>query len=60
MSELHTNNRILLLDYMRVVTAFLVIFGHLYDPTPDNYVRMFIYQFHMPLFFVVSGMLRSP
>lgn len=58
MSEWHTNNRILLLDYMRVVTAFLVIFGHLYDPTPDNYVRMFIYQFHMPLFFVVSGMLH--
>lgn len=58
MSESHSHNRILLLDYMRVVTAFLVIFGHLYDPTPDNYVRMFIYQFHMPLFFIVSGMLH--
>ncbi len=50
--------RLLLLDYMRVGAAFLVIFGHLYDPTPENHVRTFIYQFHMPLFFIVSGMLH--
>lgn len=52
------NGRILLLDYARIGAAFLVIFGHLYDPSPENFVRTFIYQFHMPLFFVVSGMLH--
>lgn len=53
------SKRIPLLDYVRVITAFLVIYGHLYPYDPENYVRVFIYQFHMPLFFVVSGMLHK-
>lgn len=48
------SNRLLLLDYARIVTAFLVIFAHLL--TKDN-LRFYIYQFHMPLFFIISGML---
>lgn len=47
------------LDYARVFAAFLVIYGHLYTPNPDNLVRVFIYQFHMAFFFVVSGMLHK-
>ncbi len=56
---INISNRIPLLDYVRVLTAFLVIYGHLYPYDPNNYVRVFIYQFHMALFFVVSGMLHK-
>lgn len=38
---------------------FLVIYGHLYAPNPNNFVRVFIFQFHMPLFFFISGMLHK-
>lgn len=51
--------RIAYLDYARIFASFLVIYGHLYTPNPDNYIRVFIYQFHMPLFFFVSGMLHK-
>lgn len=47
------------LDYARIIAVLLVIYGHLYDPNPDNFVRVFIYQFHMPFFFFVSGMLHK-
>lgn len=51
--------RYVFLDYARVIAAFLVIYGHLYTPSPQNYVRVFIYQFHMAFFFFVSGMLHK-
>lgn len=51
-------NRILYLDYSRVFVAYLVIFGHLMPE--DNYIpRCFIYAFHMPFFFLISGMLHK-
>lgn len=53
------SKRIPMLDYARLLTAFLVIYGHLFPYEPNNYVRVFIYQFHMPLFFVISGMLHK-
>jgi fucose 4-O-acetylase-like acetyltransferase len=49
--------RIPLLDYARVFTAFLVILGHLLPTSPVSPLRVYIYQFHMPLFFLISGML---
>lgn len=46
------------LDYARVFVAYLVIFGHLL--AMDNHTpRDFIYAFHMPFFFLVSGMLHK-
>ena len=51
------SKRIPMLDYARLLTAFLVIYGHLFPYEPNNYVRVFIYQFHMPLFFMLSGYL---
>ena len=50
--------RILFLDYARVITAFLVVYGHLYPISST--VRLYIYAFHMPLFFLISGFLHSP
>lgn len=46
--------RIKNLDYMRGMGAVLVIIGH---ATPRSIVGCFIYSFHMPLFFFISGYL---
>lgn len=46
------------LDYARVFVAYLVIFGHLL-PTENHIPRDYIYAFHMPFFFMVSGMLHK-
>ncbi len=50
-------NRILFLDYARVIAAFLVVFAHLYST--DSTVRLYIYAFHMPFFYLVSGILHK-
>ena len=57
MENRQMNNRILFLDYSRVIAAFLVVFAHLY--TTDSDVRLYIYAFHMPFFYLVSGMLHK-
>ena len=46
------------LDYARVFVMYLVIFGHLLL-NKDTTIRPYIYSFHMPLFFLVSGMLHK-
>ena len=46
--------KILELDIVRVLGVFLVVLGHLVNTHP---VRMYIYAFHMPMFFIVSGLL---
>lgn len=45
------------LDLTKVVAAILVIFGHLYSS--DSAVRMYLYAFHMPLFFIISGIFHK-
>ena len=52
------SKRILFLDFARVCTAFLVVFAHIYPV--NSQVRLYIYAFHMPLFFIISGFLHSP
>lgn len=46
--------RIVYLDVAKVLCAFLVVFAHLYSK--ESMVRVFIYSFHMPFFFLVSGL----
>ena len=46
------------LDYARLSVAYLVILGHLI-PADDRVLRPYIYAFHMPLFFIISGMLHK-
>lgn len=47
--------RIEWLDVLRGMAMYLVVIGHATDiNTPDNY-RFYIYAFHMPLFFMISG-----
>ncbi len=55
---MNNSKRILFLDYARIFTAFLVVYAHLYPA--DSGVRLYIYAFHMPLFFLISGFLHSP
>lgn len=52
------NKRLPYLDYARVFVAYLVIFGHLL-PNDDMTIRPYIYAFHMPFFFLVSGLLHK-
>ena len=44
--------RIEVIDIAKAVTIFLVILGH---TTGDAFYKRVIYSFHMPLFFVLSG-----
>ena len=58
LTEKTASNRLPYLDYARVFVMYLVIFGHLL--LDDNMtIRPFIYSFHMPFFFLVSGMLHK-
>lgn len=50
--------RISYLDYARVLGMYLVILGHLYNGD-ISFPHHYIYAFHMPLFFIVSGMLHK-
>lgn len=45
--------RILWADYAKFVAIYLVVLGHADLPSGD--FRNFIYLFHLPLFFLISG-----
>lgn len=51
------SNRCYYLDLAKVITTFLVVLGHLYSA--DSTVRLYLYGFHMPLFFFVSGIFHK-
>lgn len=50
-------DRIYYLDAVKVITAFLVVFTHLYSS--DDPFRQWVYSFHMPLFFMLSGIFHK-
>lgn len=49
--------RIDYIDYSKGLLIFLVILGHCIDG--ENYLKNIIYSFHMPAFFIVSGILLN-
>ena len=51
------SNRCYYLDLAKVITTLLVILGHLYSA--DSTVRLYLYGFHMPFFFLVSGVFHK-
>lgn len=53
------NHRIVELDIARVIGMYLVVFGHLYSFEGANPLRVWIYSFHMALFFFISGILHK-
>lgn len=52
-------NRIEYLDIAKAIAIFLVVVGHAALTFDKPYWRIAIYSFHMPLFFVVSGVVTS-
>lgn len=50
------NNRISYLDIFKGFGIFFVVFGHV---THIGALRDYIWNFHMPLFFFVSGLLYN-
>lgn len=47
-------SRIVFVDVAKGIGILLVIIGHVV-PYGDNYLSRFIFGFHMPLFFILSG-----
>lgn len=44
--------RILWIDILRGIAMFLVVYGH---TSQNAEIKKYIYAFHMPLFFIISG-----
>ena len=57
MSE--TKARLDYLDIAKCLTIILVIMGHVAGNVDDPFYRCVIYYFHMPLFFIVSGIVTK-
>lgn len=57
--QVNKSRRIFELDIARVICMYLVVFGHLYSYDGGNPIRVWIYSFHMALFFFVSGILHK-
>ena len=57
LTGISTPNRIYWLDFGKVLAAFLVVFGHLY--TGDHPINKYLYAFHVPFFFIVSGIFHK-
>lgn len=55
MQKLSNNNRLDYIDSLKGFGIMLVILGHIYSL--NNGIRTWIYSFHMPLFFIISGIL---
>lgn len=48
------------IDVLKGILILLVVIGHILPGTlQENFARYFIYSFHMPVFFAVSGYLVS-
>ena len=47
------NNRIIWVDIAKGIGVFLVVIGHM--PSFPEWLRAWIFSFHMPLFFLLSG-----
>lgn len=50
-------NRIAYLDWCKLIALFLVVYCHI--PPCDNAFHVITYSYHMPLFFLIGGMLYN-
>ena len=50
-------DRITFIDKAKALATFLVIYCHLYSVESDE--RLYVYAFHMPFFFFISGLLEK-
>ena len=54
------NKRIEYIDVAKAIGILLVILGHCYYTAKIPYLGTAIYSFHMPMFFIISGMFLKP
>lgn len=54
----YKSNRIVWIDMAKAIGLYLMIAGH--GPLLDKVGDQFVYAFHMPLFFILSGLLYKP
>ncbi|BCZ44058.1 O-acetyltransferase [Clostridium gelidum] len=52
------NKRLNFLDIAKGISIMLVAFGHIVS-NESNIIRIWLYSFHMPLFFIISGCLLN-
>ena len=52
--------RIVWLDQLKAISMYLVVLGHSIIKFKEEFIFKFIYSFHMPLFFMISGMVFRP
>lgn len=50
------NNRLEWLDVLKCIGMYIVVIGHASNAVGVDTYRYYIYSFHMPLFFIISGM----
>lgn len=50
-------NRLEYLDEAKGFAILLIILGHIYPG--DNYIKIWLYSFHVPLFFIITGVLTK-
>lgn len=58
MANNNGNHRIAYLDVAKLIGLGLVCFCHI--PYPEGNFHIWVYSFHMPLFFIVSGIFFNP
>lgn len=55
-TKLNGQERLEWLDVLKCLAMFLVLLGHCIVVDGTEYLRHYIYSFHMPIFFIISGM----
>lgn len=53
------NKRLAWVDWMKALLILLVVIGHTCLYSQESFLTPFIYLFHIPAFFFVSGYLQS-
>lgn len=51
------NKRLEYIDIVKGIGIFLMVLGHSYSEDNASLIIKWLYSFHMPLFFIVSGVL---
>lgn len=54
---MQTNSRLSYIDMAKGFSIMLMVFGHAYSTSRTNYIITWIYSFHMPFFFLTTGIL---
>lgn len=53
--EIIMNNRIVWVDWIKVIGIYIIVLGHF--PLENSWLKPFIFSFHVPVFFIISGYL---